>query len=415
VTSYGRGEKPLLDASDVVNSDLWSKAPGTTNVYQVSVPIDADPNITWVNAWEDGNFLVRATGVANCDATPGSYYPSADTGNGTIPITLSIHTSDGSNPAANGRLYEYSKRQYAFQSVDPNVTVSGIWTRRNLNNNGSFALTGMGSLAERVLITDGNKHNAYISPGVSMTDVTLKNQYYAGNDFIMVVINANGMAGDSTFTRVHAYSTVSTGLVGAGIGSHSNDGNPFTGTFTCIDCEVDNQGAGFTPGSWNNVVLTRPVTAGTAAGVAVIGLVSTSITGGNLVALNGRGITYGDPLALNSTVVIEGTTIASTGSNAVLLGAASTTITGSTISTEDGVYGPVYITSGNFSLTGNTVNRGMTSTQPFYVVPSGVTGTSDYNTFLSNATAGTPFWLGSNQYSFAEWQALGYDLHSTTP
>lgn len=51
VTSYGRGRKPLLDASDVVNPGLWSKAPGTANVYQVSVPIDADPNITWVNTW----------------------------------------------------------------------------------------------------------------------------------------------------------------------------------------------------------------------------------------------------------------------------------------------------------------------------------------------------------------------------
>jgi hypothetical protein len=99
----------------------------------------------------------------------------------------------------------------------------------------------------------------------------------------------------------------------------------------------------------------------------------------------------------------------------VLLGAASTTITSSTISTEDGVYGPVYITAGNFTLTGNTVNRGATSTQPFYVLPAGVSGASDYNNFLSNATTGTPFWLGSSQYSFAQWQSLGYDLHSTTP
>lgn len=413
VTSYGYGTKPLLDASDVVARTLWSKTPGATSVYQATVPIDADPNITWVNTWEDGEFLVRATSIANCDATPGSYYPSADTGNGTIPITLYIHTSDGSDPATNGRRYEYSKRQYAFQSVLPDVTVAGLWTRRNLNNNGSFALTGSGSLADEMLISDGGLHNAYISPGVSMTDVTLKDQYRGGSDFIMVVMNGNGMPGDTTFTRVRAYSTVSTGAVGSGIGSHSNDGNPFTGTFTCIDCEVNNVGAGFAPGDWNNVVLTHPVTTGTATGVGVIGQVSTSITGGNIVALNGRGIENGGPVTPNSNVVIENTTVTSTGGNAILLGATSTTIASSTISTTDGVHGPIYIMAGNFVLTGNTVNRGTASTQPFYVVPSGVSGTSDYNTFLSNSASGTPFWLGTSEYSFIQWQGLGYDLHST--
>jgi hypothetical protein len=222
------------------------------------------------------------------------------------------------------------------------------------------------------------------------------------------------MPGDSTFTRVHAYSTVSTGVVGAGIGSHSNDGNPFTGTFTCVDCRVDNMGAGFAVDAWNNVVLTRPITSNTAVGIGVIGWVSNTITGGNLVALNGRGITYGDPLSLNSTIVIEDTTVTSTGGNGILLGGASTTVTSSTITTADGVYNPVYLTSGNFVLTGNTFDRGMTSTQPFYILPSGVSGVSDYNTFLYNATSGTPFWMGG-EYSFAQWQALGYDLHSSTP
>jgi hypothetical protein len=415
VTSYGKGQKPLLDASDVVIHTLWGKVPGTKNVYQVSVPIDADPNITWVNAWEDGKFLVRATSIANCDATPGSYYPSADTGNGTIPITLYIHTGNGSNPATNGKLYEYSKRQNAFVSVDPKVTVLGLWTRRNLNNNGSFALTGMGSLAVDILITDGGKHNAYISPGVSMTDVTLENQYYAGNDFIMVVINANGMAGDSTFTRVHAYSTVSTGAVGAGIGSHSNDDKAFTGTFTCVDCEVDNMGGGFALGGWNNVVLTRPITSGTSAGVGVIGRVKTTITGGKIVALNGRGITNGDPLTYNSNVVIRSTAVTSNGDNAILLSGTSITITSSTISTEDGIHGPIYLTADNkFELTRNTVNRGTESSQPFYLLPPDATGVSDYNTFLSDATSGTPFWK-AGQWSFAQWRGLGYDLHSTTP
>ena len=414
VISYGNGQQPLLDSSDAVTSSLWSKIPGAKYVYGVMVPIDADPNITWVNVWENGNFLVRATSIANCDSTPGSYYPSADTGNGTIQITLYVHTSDGSNPARNRKLYEYSKRQQALVSLYPNVTVAGLWTRRNLNNNGSLEVTGMGSLVDKTLITDGGKHNAYISPGVSMTDVTLRNQYYASNDFIMVVMNGNGMPGDSTFTRVHAYSTVSTGVVGSGIGSHSNDGNPFTGTFTCIDCEVDNVGQGFSPGGWNNVVLTRPITSGTAAGVGVIGLSSTSITGGYLVALNGRGITNGGPTNADSSVVIENTSVTSNGGNAILLGAGSISITSSTITTADDSNGPIYLTRGTFVLTGNTVDRGTSSTQPFYLLPTGVSGTSDYNTFLSNATTGMPFWLGA-EYSFTQWQGLGYDLHSTTP
>jgi hypothetical protein len=413
VTSYGRGQKPLLDASDVVSSTLWSRIPGTKYVYGVVVPIDADPNITWVNVWENGSFLIRASSIANCDATPGSYYPSTDTGNGTIPITLYIHTSDGSNPGMNGRLYEYSKRQEALDTGSyPNVNIIGLWLRRNLSAHGSLGMGGVGSLADQLLISDGSKHNAYICPGVSMTDVELRDQYYGGQDFFLLVINGNGMPGDTTLTRVHAHNAVPT-LVGDGIGSHTNDGNPFTGTLTCVDCEVDNTQRGFDPGGWDHVVFVRPITSGTQSGIDVLGNISTSVTDGNIVALNGRGINDGG--SFNSTLVIQGTTITSTGGSAILVRADSTTITSSTISTDDGASGPIYLTGGNFKLTGNTVNRGPTSTQPFYIVPTGVSGTSDYNTFLSNATSGTPFWLGAGQYSFKQLQGLGFDLHSTTP
>jgi hypothetical protein len=270
----------------------------------------------------------------------------------------------------------------------------------------------MGSLVDQTLITDGSKHNAYISPGVSMTDVELRGQYYGGQDFFLLVINGNGMPGDTTLTRVHAHNTVPS-LEGDGIGSHTNDGNPFTGTFTCVDCEVDNTQRGFDPGGWDHVVFVRPITSGTQSGIDVLGNLSTSITDGNIVALNGRGINDGG--SLNSTLVIQGTTITSTGGNAIQVEAAFTTITSSTISTDDGAHGPIYLTGGNFQLTGNTIARGTTSNQPFYLLPSGVSGTSDYNTFLSNATSGTPFWHGAGEYSFTQWQGLGFDLNSTTP
>ena len=145
-SSYLSSGNGLSYPTEAVSGDQRQMCLNMVSPLWGRCPIDADPNVTWVNAWENGSFLVRATSIANCDATPGSYYPNADTGNGTIPTTLYIHTNNGSNPGRNGRLYEYSKRQYALRSVLAGVTIVGLWTRRNLNNNGSLGVTGIGSL-----------------------------------------------------------------------------------------------------------------------------------------------------------------------------------------------------------------------------------------------------------------------------
>jgi hypothetical protein len=90
-------------------------------------------------------------------------------------------------------------------------------------------------------------------------------------------------------------------LLGDGIGSHTNNGNPFTGTLTCIDREVDNTQTGFDPGGWDHVVFIRPITSARNPEIDVLGNLSTSIMDGNIFALNGRGIN--DAGSFNSTLV----------------------------------------------------------------------------------------------------------------
>src|ERR1035441_4092157 len=166
VAAYGAGPKPLLDCSEAIAAGAWAKTPVQTSVYQSNVPLDWDIGKTFVSVWEDGARLVRATSVANCDATPGSYFPSAES---TSPITLYVHAADHSNPSSNGKLYEYSRRRHGLDpSAHPGCTFRGIWTRRNAHQDGSLLC------ADRnydCLATEGSYHNIYLGPGCYLENV----------------------------------------------------------------------------------------------------------------------------------------------------------------------------------------------------------------------------------------------------
>ncbi len=238
VLAYGSGAKPLIDCSDTISAGAWSKTGGQTHVYQATVNPALASQDTWVRAWENNGRLVRASSVANCDATAGSYYPSADTGAG--PITLYVHASDGSNPASSGKTYEYNARRcgiYSFGTTS--ITITGIHTRRNLYEMGSLML-GDGCRLTDVLCEDGSKHNLYYGENSVLTDVEARDAYYTGALTYFVGYKAVPTGGSLTHVRCRAVNT--TGSVDANAtGFHwhsSNKSLPF-GAVRFEDCYAE--------------------------------------------------------------------------------------------------------------------------------------------------------------------------------
>lgn len=220
VVAYGGGNRPLLDCSDPIAAGAWSKTAGLTNVYQATVDLEGNDSPLFFSAWESDVRLVRASSTAECDATAGSYYPSADGGS---PIVLYIHASDASNPGSNGKAYEYSSRRFGLQGGN-SISVSGIHTRRNLHCNGSLSVYANGLLTDCVA-SEGSKHNVYVGPGTVLTNVEADRGYFTG-DAMMVVHNGSGVA-NANVTYINCSAHDFTGPSAAGFGGHTNDGSKF--------------------------------------------------------------------------------------------------------------------------------------------------------------------------------------------
>jgi hypothetical protein len=73
VIAYGSGDKPILDCSDDLDNASFIKTSGYQNVYELNISPDLGSSKTWMRAWEDAQSLLRASSVAECDTTPGSF------------------------------------------------------------------------------------------------------------------------------------------------------------------------------------------------------------------------------------------------------------------------------------------------------------------------------------------------------
>ena len=146
IGAYGSGARPILDAADVISAGSWTKTGGLTNVYQATVTLAGTYSGQAAGMgnriWEDG---VRLTYVANTtlvDSTPGSWTgPTRPTGGADV---IYVHATGSTNPASNGRVYEWPARPYGINAgqypADANkiVAVTGVETRRHGHHDGGL-------------------------------------------------------------------------------------------------------------------------------------------------------------------------------------------------------------------------------------------------------------------------------------
>lgn len=408
VCSYGSGAAPILDCSVVISAGAWSKTGGQTNVYQISATVEATGS-TWNRMWEDGTHLVRASSLANCDATAGTYYASSDSS--TTP-TLYVHATGSGNPASNGKAYENAKYYAGYDAVANAPTgcrVTGIHTKRNLANDGSL-LIGKNGYAYRCTASEGSKHTVYVRTGGVCHTVIAADAYFGGQSFSLFVGNENspdseGLSFISCDATLSTYEANATGFY-----SHTNTSGTFGkllfDTCTTNNCSIGISGNSATSGLVRNCAVTN-------ANICYSADHDWLLTG-----CSGQANQGANPQVVfvgSTNVEITGFTGSTTGSHWVWIGANSSAY----IHDCDwsAISGPIMISlrGANGSLTTRRLSFNSGS------VPYIVTATAsasftldcDYNTYMSFGAMGFIGQINNVYKTWAEWQALGYDAHST--
>lgn len=333
VYRYGTGPRPVITAADVISATWVNDATGSGNSWYVDVT-PTTPGITDINTvvWEDGSYLTRASSVANCDATAGSYYVDNDT---AATQRIHVHPTGSTNPNTNGSVYEYNDREAGINGSEiAGLTIDGIVTQRQRSPSGSL-IAGRGLTARHCEVRDGTKHNLYFRDGGSVQGCLIAGAQFDGASLTLSVYNENTPASLGVTIEDTAYTMPAYLEKAIGGHGHYNTSGDF-GTVAYNRCHFDNLGAGVTLGSGGADAFTMTSchaanvkTLGsfiTAAGFTTLTLSSNTLSGGanaqSLVGVVGA-----------NTVTLDGNTVRGVGGSGV--GIIQCAMTGGTLAITD--------------------------------------------------------------------------------
>jgi hypothetical protein len=405
VVAYGAGAKPILNCSDLIPAAAWSKTAGLNNVYQATVPIESAPGATFIGCWENDARLSYQTSMAAVDANAGSYTLSDTSSSPVSPVVIYVSASDGSNPASNGKTYEYSHRSYGLMAKGASACgIGGIETRRNLHTDGSLAL-GTSSVAANCVAADGQYHSVWISENCKLFGVVANGAFHPASISMFYWYGAFA-GGTLSFTNCQAL--LASYTAGAGIG-FGGTGSGALSEISYSNCVSENCDEAFGGTLAQTLVLQGCHIAGPCSnGVAANGAMSVTLSGLTVDSLTVRLLAG---LPNGATISISGLNATSpNGACAVFLNGSS----GTTLSISDSVVAGFQLVSAdstpgfNFSFLGNQVPSG--AYDLFWLNPAPATMTSDHNTVY----AGAHVQWGVTDYTWAAYKAAtGQDAHST--
>lgn len=405
---YGTTQ-PLLDCSSAVSSVAWTKTAGFTNIYQASITVEN--LLGWIRLWENNVSFLRAASLADLDANASEYFPSGDpNGGGGVTFTLYVHASDGSNPATNGKAYDFNQHG-CMTLLGDHSTVINLRLIRNLSNNGSIDCHGKYCSLIDTLSEDGTKHNVYIGTGGTAFRAVAHNAYYANQGSDLFVYNANTPNGEGImFNSTNAYVDIPSSGVG-GIGGYIGHVN-ISGSFGAV--------------AYINVSATNTASGINTAGASVGYLVNANITGvASAVEVDGPLTISGGTLSCDQSCVqifapgplmVSDVSMSANGSVIQdFTGISTIIVTGSTL---DIPIGNGYLINQSTSGTGLTISvhdNNMIGNHTFgYALSAPYSLDSDFNAWTFSA-GNMVFQLGSSVYnSYAAYKAgTGQDQHST--
>jgi hypothetical protein len=164
-----------------------------------------------------------------------------------------VHASDGSDPFASGKAYEYARRNYGLTaSGRTGCAIRGIETRRNMHNDGSLVL-GYHSTVTDCLASQGSLHSVFVQPGCHLVNVVADGAgSYHPSGISLFIWNPAGNGEDMTFEGCQALLPVFTAGVGGGFGGH---GSGQLGTITYRNCIAQNCDLAFSTDLFQHAVL----------------------------------------------------------------------------------------------------------------------------------------------------------------
>lgn len=236
VAAYGAGNRPILDASDLIASNSWSKTAGLTNVYNTGTInfIMGGDATSWVNVFEtgaagdnaNGQFLKFVADQTTCDSTAGSYTIAGQSTAGGVPVSASIyiHATDSSDPRSNGYTYEFSNRRAAlyFSTGAVRGRIIGIEGRKACSNSGAFDLdAGDGSrfFVDNCLGRLCNDHILFTSGDSTVQNSIFIDSYWGSNAANHIVFYENVGVGRNFYSINNVF---------------QQDQNPGSSVPTCI-------------------------------------------------------------------------------------------------------------------------------------------------------------------------------------
>ena len=401
--SYGictsDSDLPLFDGSNSISSGSWSKTGGQTNVYQITVTTESPGAAGFVNVFENGNIMARATSIANCDAIEGSAYPSTDSAS---PVTLYIHPTGNGNPASNGKTYDYAARTAEIYAGN-NVKIINVRARRT---SGAEGIVVCGNDCQIVggVFSEGARHNLLTRKNTYVRGTKAYDGYNTGGTSLFVYFIADAAGSPATYIdTVAAKTAVSPEKVG-GYDGHVSGGQDF-GTVTFLRASCDLCATAFAGGGVDvlcyGCVATGSITGSSNSGTRTTLYSGCTITGSALTAIS----------PTSGTTTIQNCELSSLIGTYAIQSITATTaisITDSNIHTSSGVI-QMFQTLGLFTSLRNTI----VSPSNLYLFGANTpTINSDYNTFTFASP--TPMKLSGADISYATYKTqTGQDAHSS--
>lgn len=420
VSTYGSGDRPILDARYKIPASDWSVHGAGTATYKATITFDTGG---WMSAWENGTRMTL--GSADDSLTSGQYFVDSHTNGNT---TLYVRLSDDSDPGGHADGYvQHAKLNGGIQALNKRgLNINGINTIANISNNGSIVV-GRNTVLTDCLIEEGTKHNLLFTDGSRLVDVEAKNIYYANQSATMYVYNEDTPAGlGINFTRCIARQESSyPGGPYVGFYGHNNISGDY-GDIVYDDCECYGLVSGGITGgecqslTVNNLYVENCI-------LAIRFPVDTTINGITLVRDDGGNTSLCTFALANLTVIINDARICLSGSSATPTALIYIDKTGLDFTVD----GTVFDGSGGgngtflFMANGQSDNCTVTLTNNTYrinagryysiagggTLPANLDFSSDYNCFFSDDP--NIYWAATDYATVGAWQAgTGQDSNS---
>lgn len=405
---------PLTAAiSGAANGDVWlinnEQVQVVSGAATTSVTVTRGYNSTTAAAQASGASVVSVT---NCQANANGSGCGAVSGT----TTLICHPSDGSNPGSNGRIYEYTARNFGFDCYsNTNCSAYGLATQKGLNNNGSLSFGRFG-YGEDCIANFGGKHNIYCRTGSSLYGcAALEFHYSPGIGSIMFVFNEdtpNGEGVTFAYCQCRCSTGFALGSLDTAIDGHVNVSGSF-GTVASSYCYVEYVGFAYGGNTNQNLYYCGTLNCTGDGGTNLI------ITGGNFVGCV-SGLSLTPPNA--GVYTWTGLTISTSGPTSEGIVKPNTTgitinLTNCVISRASGLFsGCVGLNNASTWIVNGCT---FTTTGQYYNSTSaGSSITADNNVFasgnLTNAWNAEVGGMAQSYSTLTAWQvASGQDTHST--